>query len=104
MKIRTIALAAAFAASSTMAFAQTGNSAGGSSQSGGPAASQTTTGGSMNGGTTQGGGAMMKNGQTGPAASGAMPSSRDASTQGANTAGSAEKKGDAATPGGTMKK
>jgi hypothetical protein len=31
------------------------------------------------------------------------PSAKDASTQGA-TAGSAEKKGDATTPGGTMKK
>jgi hypothetical protein len=33
-----------------------------------------------------------------------MPSAKDASTQGAGTAGSAEKKGDAASPGGTMKK
>jgi hypothetical protein len=33
-----------------------------------------------------------------------MPSSKDASTQGANTAGAAQKKGDATTPGGTMKK
>jgi len=32
------------------------------------------------------------------------PSSKDASTQGAGTAGSAEKKGDATSPGGTMKK
>jgi len=33
-----------------------------------------------------------------------MPSGKGASTQGANTAGSVEKKGDAASPGGTMKK
>jgi hypothetical protein len=32
------------------------------------------------------------------------PSGKDASTQGANTAGSAEKTGDATSPGGTMKK
>jgi hypothetical protein len=52
---------------------------------------------------TQGGG-TMKNGTTGPAAQSTMPSSKDASTQGANTAGAADKKGDAASPGGTMKK
>ena len=47
----------------------------------------------------------MKNGaNTGPAAQSNMPSGKDASTQGANTAGSAEKKGDATSPGGTMKK
>jgi hypothetical protein len=32
------------------------------------------------------------------------PSAKDASSQGADTAGSAEKKGDATTPGGMMKK
>jgi hypothetical protein len=58
----------------------------------------------MNSGTTSNSGGAMKNGTTGPAAQSAMPSSRDASTQGANTAGSAQKKGDATTPGGTMKK
>jgi hypothetical protein len=57
----------------------------------------------MNGSTT-GPGANMKNGRTGPAAQSSAPSPRDAGTQGANTAGSAEKKGDAASPGGSMKK
>jgi hypothetical protein len=104
MKTKTIALAATFALSSSLAFAQAGNTAGGSSQAGGPAASKTTTGDSMNGGTTAGGGAAMKNGATGGAASSSMPPAKDASTQGANTAGSAEKKGDATSPGGTMKK
>jgi hypothetical protein len=33
-----------------------------------------------------------------------VPSSKDASTQGANTAGAAQKKGDATSPGGTIKK
>jgi hypothetical protein len=41
----------------------------------------------MNGGTRAGGGAAVKNGTTGGgAASSSMPSARDASTQGANTA------------------
>ena len=106
MKIRTIALATAFALSSSFALAQSGNTAGGSSQAGGEAASKSTTGDSMDGRTTQtqGGGAAMKNSTTGPAAQSTMPSGKDASTQGANTAGSAEKKGDATTPGGTVKK
>jgi hypothetical protein len=104
MKIRTIALATAFALFSGIAFAQSGTTAGGSSQAGGPAASKTTTGESMDGRTTQTQGGAMKNGTTGPAAQSTMPSSKDASTQGANTAGSVDKKGDAASPGGTMKK
>jgi len=33
-----------------------------------------------------------------------MPSAKDASSQGANTAGAVDKKGDAASPGGIMKK
>ena len=45
----------------------------------------------------------MKSGTTGPAQS-TMLSAKDASTQGTNTAGSAEKKGNAASPGRTMKK
>jgi hypothetical protein len=105
MKIRTILLATTFALSSGLAFAQSGSTAGGSSQAGGPAASKTTTGESMDGRTTQTqGGGAMKNGTTGPAAQSTMPSLKDASTQGANTAGAADKKGDAASPGGTMKK
>jgi hypothetical protein len=48
MRTNTIALATAFALSSTLAFAQAGgNTAGGSSAAGGPAASQTTTGDSI---------------------------------------------------------
>jgi hypothetical protein len=106
MKIKTIALATVFALSSTFALAQSGNTAGGSSQAGGPAASKTTSGESKDGRTTQsqGGGATMKQGTTGPAAQSNMPSTKDSSTQGANTAGAADKKGDAASPGGTMKK
>lgn len=102
MKMKTISLATAFALASTIAFAQT-NTAGGSSQAGGPAASKVTTGDGMNGSTT-GGGAAMKNGQPGMTTGHSAPSPRDASTQGAGTAGAAEKKGDAASPGGTMKK
>jgi hypothetical protein len=93
MKLTTIALATAFALSGTLVFAQAG----------GPAASKTTTGDSVNGSTT-GGGKEMKNGTTGAGIGSSMPSGKDASTQGAGTAGSAEKKGDATTPGGTMKK
>lgn len=107
MKIKTVALAGVFALASTFALAQSGgNTAGGSSQAGGPAASKTTSGESKDGRTTQGqgAGATMKQGTTGPAAQSNMPSPKDASTSGANTAGSADKKGDAATPGGTMKK
>jgi hypothetical protein len=64
-----------------------------------------TTGDSMNGGTTAGSGAALKNGMTGGgAASSSMPSAKNASIQGAHAAGSAEKKGDATSPGGTMKK
>jgi hypothetical protein len=104
MKVRTIALAAAFALSSTLAFAQAGNTAGGDSKAGGPAASKTTTGDSMDGRTTGGGGTAMKNGATPTTTGTSMPSAKDASTQGAGTAGAAEKKGDATAPGGTMKK
>ena len=53
MRIKTIALATAFALSNTLAFAQAGgNTAGGSSAAGGPAASKTTTGDSKDGATT----------------------------------------------------
>jgi hypothetical protein len=57
----------------------------------------------MNGSTT-GGGPAMKNGATGMTTGQSAPSPKDASTQGAGTAGAAEKKGDATSPGGTMKK
>jgi hypothetical protein len=90
MKFKTLALAGAFALCTTLAFAQ----AGGSSQAGGSAASKTTT----------GGGTAMKNGATGTTTGSSMPSAKDSSTQGAGTAGSAERKGDATTPGGMMKK
>lgn len=106
MKIRTIALASfLFALTGPVAFAQTGNSAGGSSEAGGPAGSKTTTGESMDGRTTQTqGGGAVKNGTTGPAAQGNMPSGKDASTQGAGPGAAVDKKGDATTPGATMKK
>ena len=105
MNIKTIAIAAAFALSSTLALAQTSNTAGGDSKAGGPAASKTTTGGSMDGRTTTGGGGTaMKDGAAAPTTGSSMPSAKDASTQGAPVAGSAEKKGDATAPGGTMKK
>ncbi|RZN16831.1 hypothetical protein CWO90_38495 [Bradyrhizobium sp. Leo121] len=103
MKIKTISLAAIFALSSTVAMAQSGSSAGGSSQAGGPAASKTTTGESMSGSTT-GGGANMKNSGTGPAAQSSAPSAKEPSTQGAGPAGAPDRKGDAASPGGVMKK
>ena len=50
------------------------------------------------------GGIPMKNGTTGPAAQSTMPSSKDSSTQGASTAGSAEKGGNTTTPGGAIGK
>ncbi|NOJ41302.1 hypothetical protein [Bradyrhizobium australiense] len=90
MKMKSISLAAAFALACTPAFAQ-GNAAGGSSQVGEPAAKAT-------------GGADMKNGATGTTTSNSRPSSKDSSTQGAGTAGAVDKKGEAASPGGTMKK
>jgi hypothetical protein len=86
MKMKSISLAAAFVLACTAAFAQ-----GGSSQTGGPGSKAT-------------GGAGMKNGATGTTSSNSKPSSKDASTQGAGTAGAVDKKGDATSPGGTMKK
>jgi hypothetical protein len=84
MNVKCISLAAALALAGTGALAQ-GNAAGGSTQTGGPA-SNTTAGDHMEKG------AMTK------------PSPKDASTQGAGTAGAVDKKGDATSPGGTMKK
>lgn len=64
MKIKTVALAAAFALVSTFAMAQmAAGTAGGSSKAGGPAASATTTGASMNGSTTGRSMKTMKNGR-----------------------------------------
>ena len=82
MNIKSISLTVALALASTAAFAQ-GSATTGGSQTDAPKA---TTGDTMNNG------AMTK------------PSSKDASTSGAGTAGAADKKGDAASPGGTMKK
>jgi len=91
MAIKAIALASIFALSTTLAFAQ-------SSQGKAGAENGTTSNTTTSGGMSQGaGGTEMKK-------SNSMPSAKDASTQGANTAGAADKKGDAASPGGTMKK
>jgi hypothetical protein len=57
----------------------------------------------MNGGTA-GGGTAMKNGAPGTTTNTSMPSSKNASTQGAPTAGAAANKGESTSPGGTMKK
>jgi hypothetical protein len=82
MNMKCISLAAAVALASTAAVAQ-GNAAGGSSQVGAP---KTNTGDNMNNGIAT------------------KPSPKDASTQGAGTAGAVDKKGNATSPGGTMKK
>jgi len=82
MKMKCISLAAAVVLASTAAFAQ-GNAAGGSSQAGTP---KTNAGDNMNNSATT------------------KPSPKDASTQGAGTAGAVDKKGDATSPGGTMTK
>jgi hypothetical protein len=97
MKLKTIALATAFAVSSTFALAQAGGSGSGAqvpeksgaAVNGGSGVVGTTTDGRttptpMNGATT---------GTTG-----------SASKQGSPTAGSAEKAGNGTTPGGTMAK
>jgi hypothetical protein len=89
MNIKTIALAGIFGLSSTLAFAQ--SSQGKAGPDNGPSSNAPTT---QNQGTA---------GRAEQSKGGSMPS-KDASTQGANTAGAAEKKGDATTPGGTMKK
>jgi hypothetical protein len=87
MTVKTIALAAIFALSSTLAVAQPSQGKAGSES--GPASNAPNT-------TNQGTGEMKKDSS--------MPSGKDASTQGAGTAGAAQKKGDNASPGGTMKK
>ena len=80
MNMKCISLAAALALASTAALAQ-----GSVAQTGGPN-SKTTAGNNMNNNTST------------------KPSPKDASTQGAGTAGAVDKKGDATSPGGTMKK
>ena len=82
MKMKTIALATTFAFASTIAFAQT-NAAGDPASKNTPAMKKTDPG--------------MTTGRS-------APSPKDASTQGAGTAGAADKKRDAASPGGVMKK
>ena len=79
MNMKCISLAAALALASTAALAQ-----GSVAQTGGP--NSKTTAGNMNNSTST------------------KPSPKDASTQGAGTAGAVDKKGDATSPGGTMKK
>jgi hypothetical protein len=83
MNLKAISLAAAFSLAGTAALAQTGPSG---------ASPQT------------GAGPVMKDGATGTTTGSSKPSAKDASTQGAGTAGAVDKKGDAASPGGTMKK
>jgi hypothetical protein len=88
MNIKTIALAAIFAVSSTLAVAQSSQGKAGSDN--GPTSNSPST------VKQSGAGGEMKKDSK-------MPSPKDASTQGAGTAGAASKKGDAASPGGTMK-
>ena len=90
MKMKSISLATALALAGTAAFAQGGNP-----QAGAPAPNA-TTGNDSNG-------AAMKDGAAGTTGR-SRPSPKDASTQGAGTAGAVDKKGEGASPGGTMKK
>jgi len=90
MSKKTAALVAAFMVSSTLAFAQSSQGKAGSEN--GPASNSANT--------TDG----MKQDAAGTKMKTTTGNNKDASTQGAGTAGSAEKKGDATTPGGTMKK
>lgn len=93
MKMKSISLATALAFASTAALAQA-NAPGGNPQARGPASKATS--GNDDGAATKDGAA----GTTGSS----RPSPKDASTQGAGTAGAVDKKGEAASPGGTMKK
>ena len=88
MKVLSIALAAALTATSSFALAQAGSGAG-------TAVSE------KEGVAVNSAGAVVGTTQEGRTRVGP---GHDASTQGAGTAGSAEKRGDATTPGGTMKK
>lgn len=89
MATKTIALAAILTLSSTLAFAQASQGKAGSEN--GPTSNAPT---------------IQNQGSAGSATNkgGPMPPGKDASTQGANTAGAVDKKGDAAGPGGAMKK
>lgn len=95
MKLKTIALASAFALSSTFALAQ----AGGANGSGATLPENSGTATNAQGGVV---GTTTNGVTTGSAAN--RPSGRDASTQGAPTAVSAGKMGNGASPGGTMAK
>jgi hypothetical protein len=87
MTVKTIALAVIVVlSSSTLALAQPSQ---GKASDNGPTGNAPNT-------VNQGTGEMKKDST--------MPSGKDASTQGAGTAGAAQKKGDSASPGGTMKK
>jgi hypothetical protein len=93
-----IILAAALTLMCGSAFAQ---------NTGAPAAAQSDMNKPMNNNMEKG--SMDKDSMNNSSGSGmttgsSTPSSRDPSTQGAGTAGSVGKKGDAASPGGTMKK
>ena len=80
-------IAALSAVTTVCAFAQTGGSA----------AQESSTAAKDKMGTD---GMMKKDGME----KSSTPSAKDASTQGAGTAGAVDKKGDAASPGGAMKK
>jgi hypothetical protein len=93
-----IVLAAALALLSGPALAQS---------TGAPAAAQSDMNRPMNNNMDKGSmdkGSMNNTTGSGTTTGSSMPTSRDPSTQGAGTAGSVGKKGDAASPGGTMKK
>ncbi|MET0676780.1 MAG: hypothetical protein ABW175_13365 [Bradyrhizobium sp.] len=94
MRMKSISLSTAFALASTAALAQGG--AVGRNTQGGPASA---TGQDMNNAAT--GDAAMQNNTT---IGSSKPSPKDASTQGAGTAGAVDKRGDATSPGGTMRK
>jgi hypothetical protein len=98
MTCKTIALVAAFVLSSTMALAQPGQGKAGADN--GPTSNAPTTSGNINQDTTVG---AAKKSKTTKMQKSTTGSSKDASTQGGGTAGAAQKKGDATTPGGTMK-
>lgn len=98
MTSKTIALVMAFVLSSTMALAQSSQGKAGSDN--GPTSNAPTTSGNMNQDTTV---RVAKKSKTTKMQKSTTGSSKDASTQGGGTAGAAQKKGDATTPGGTMK-
>jgi hypothetical protein len=95
MKTETLVLAAAFALSGTLAFAQAGTGSGATVPE--KPGVVVNDGGAVVGTTNEA--ATPKRGTAGVA-----PAAKDASNQGAPTAGSAEKMGSAPSPGSTMKK